>query len=82
MHKLKNGLIPALLLSSLLASSFSNADTPKSWLLLCKGGNNTIQMHSKMYNAPGSTARFTATTFSLDFAKSNRPASAGLTAGS
>ena len=81
MRELKYGLILALLLTGMLASGYSNADTPKSWLLLCKGGNNTIEMHSKMYNAPGSTARFTATTFSLNFSKSDRPASAGLAAG-
>jgi hypothetical protein len=69
-------------LMGLLASGQSAAADPQSYLLLCKGGNNSFKLRRMMDCPPDSRVRYKSTTVWLNFSRSNRPASAGLTNGS
>ena len=68
-------------LIGLLASAQSGAADPQSYLLLCKGGSNTLKLRSMMDSPPNSTVRYTSTTVWVGFTRSNRAASAGLSNG-
>lgn len=61
-------------------SGIAHADEPNDYLLLCKGGNNSFEMHSKMHSI-GDSARVTATYVTVNFRRSTNKAPDGLRAG-
>lgn len=65
----------------LLSNGTVDAEERQTYLLLCKGGNNSFEMYSKMHSIT-STARVSSTFMKVNFKRSRQAASAGLNAGS
>ena len=80
---MKCSRISTMMLAMAAAAAISgaaDADEPDDYLLLCRGGNNSFEMYSKMHTIRESV-RVTATYLTVNFRRSAGKASEGLTNG-